>query len=256
MKRIALGLLIALTGLVFFSQSARANGWPTTMSTGYDINDELHINPTTGAVGQEWCEIWGLNYDESDNLLLTINLFANFREAGYDFGGYIGGTYYSTHVFAGDLGIDVDRNGSYEYALTLANHESHVKGTLYGGVTSWYDNRHYHPPSIWGEDTQGIVAAANGYAVGTGGVSWNTVGGYPTYRIDLTLDVRDFLPEDFGGDDGWGKVNLYWSCSSAHCDDIRGPIDVYIPEPGTWFLLGSGLLGLAAFGRKKRLDVS
>jgi|GEM_PF-2898416 len=34
------------------------------------------------------------------------------------------------------------------------------------------------------------------------------------------------------------------------------PYNPVIPEPGTWFLLSSGLLGLAAFGRKKRLAVS
>jgi len=65
------------------------------------------------------------------------------------------------------------------------------------------------------------------------------------------------------GADGYQLWEKQWFYGMTYLGDptlglggMAAPYNPVIPEPGTWFLLSSGLLGLAAFGRKKRLMVA
>jgi len=69
--------------------------------------------------------------------------------------------------------------------------------------------------------------------------------GEGTWSIDAdSLTFMINLPQDVD----WSNLAFHWAMTCAN-DVIEGPAPV--PEPATMFLLGSGLIGLAAIGRKK-----
>jgi hypothetical protein len=66
--------------------------------------------------------------------------------------------------------------------------------------------------------------------------------GGPDWRIDVNLDPSLFS--------GLGEqIGLHWASATCANDYVQGIAPV--PEPATMLLLGSGLIGIAAFMRKK-----
>jgi hypothetical protein len=68
-------------------------------------------------------------------------------------------------------------------------------------------------------------------------------------NVDTIVEVPFVLPAGTSPDD---YVYTYWAFSGAHADFeeiiVRG---LSVPEPATLLLLGSGLIVLAGFSRKK-----
>jgi hypothetical protein len=71
---------------------------------------------------------------------------------------------------------------------------------------------------------------------------WFHLSGGPDWRIDVTLSPNLFS--------GLGdQIGVHWASATCANDYINGTVPV--PEPATMLLLGSGLIGLAGYGRKK-----
>jgi PEP-CTERM motif len=102
-----------------------------------------------------------------------------------------------------------------------------------------------------------------------------TVNGFPVYTYDLSInpfvaaagtqywvsvEPTLFFPPQWGwssgtGGDGAGYQCFFGACSSSGIPDLaftlNGSTTSGVPEPGSLLMLGSGLLGLAGFVRRK-----
>jgi|GEM_PF-771874 len=269
MRRIVISLVFGCLGLLLLSQSAGAyyiNDTRDYLSTITKVpvfrNGTSYLGMNADEIdtsGDSWqvsrYQTWGIDYAQlPGDTNLTIKIYTNYPSTGP-------GDSWGT--FPGDFGIDVDKNGFYEYAIPLYGHDGLTVGGLYN-VSSWrtpdtgYPGSSYRPAgdttSYYGNAN--VTAYTSGVPIGLETVSWNTIGTYPSsypyYRIDLTLDVSHFLPLPFDGD-----IGVYWSTATCANDVITGFIPAaHTPEPGTWFLLGTGLAGIFAFKVRKRSQSS
>jgi hypothetical protein len=203
------------------------------VSFGYTIND-----PVGDRIGNWVFEIYGI-----DALItpasLTFSLYANYPQTGYTVGSWA--------TFAGDLAIDANNDGTYEYGFALTTHDVFSAGSLYK-VTSWKMSNDYAPASGYIYNQGRIVAIGVGepVPVGSGEVpiwGWIDLAGTgPDWRIDVTLN-----PGLFSG--LGGEIGLYWAAATCANDYVEGTAPV--PEPATMLLVGFGLIGLAGYGRRK-----
>jgi len=201
------------------------------VSFSYTIND-----PVGDQIGNRVFDIYGIDV-LTNPTSLTFSLYTNYPKTGYPV--------VSWATFAGDLAIDANNDGTYEYGFALTTHDGVSAGQLYN-VSAWYMSNDYAPPSGYSYN-YGLVTIESGGLVLSGiPISWSWVGlsGGPDYRIDVTLDPGLFS--------GLGdEIGVYWASATCANDYVEGTAPV--PEPATMLLVGAGLIGLAGYGRKKFL---
>ncbi|MCF8060993.1 MAG: PEP-CTERM sorting domain-containing protein [Deltaproteobacteria bacterium] len=165
-----------------------------------------------------------------------------------------------------DLFIDLGLDGTFDYAVALSGHDFNATpvtaGTLYDvgssvlttsadyfeghPVRNYYGEAWDNPWDGTGEAVPVPVAFETGTPLSDTGLSWlaTTGPGDPGYHVSLSIALNDLGPGHLG------PLGLLWS--SAHCaNDVMAAQVVPTPEPATMFLVGSGLIGIAALGKKR-----
>lgn len=155
-----------------------------------------------------------------------------------------GVTYGGTHYGAGDLALDVNNNGSYDYAIRFDLSGSTPALTLYD-VTTWqsvmYPQHAVADPYRYA--TGSAEPATFNAAYGSGVFANNSDGG-TSYVLEGSFALSSLA--SYSG----GPLALHWTmeCGNDYLNTTTSPV----PEPSTLFLLGFGILSCSAWGLMRR----
>jgi len=155
----------------------------------------------------------------------------------------------------GDIGIDINSDGTYEFAVTTRSDSTNSsyaptpgEGLLLSGNLVWEN------PKAWDTETKytnwGGVSnpwAVTGYdkAVDLGANFSYDAFGTDHYAIEVILDTSQ-LGLSYGD-----KFTIHWTMECGNdFIDLYDPL-AEIPEPSTMLLLSTGIAGLAFYSRRK-----
>lgn len=220
------------------------------IASAYDINGD-----PGAAIGYPTYATYGinvLNFTPGVNSGgIELQIFTNFPQAGETINGSPPWTTLPADVFITENYLGTD----YTWAVPLVSHDSFTAGTTYAvGTLLTSDNL---DPSggtgyIYNHNVPVQIATlGNNYGydnLGAGSVSWSAAGGLPDYMIDMLLGWYE--------DDPFATLTISWGTGTCANGLISGIVggggNPDVPLPPSVLLLGSGLLGLAGLGYKRK----
>ncbi len=237
MKRIWLaGIVIASVILIISTHPSHAitldgifdlTEWSGFYSAEDGVGPKGYVGPGYG--GQDYdVEYIGLKFYTDGTLFFGLQTGFNLVDG-------------SPHGYMpGDLALDVNNDGTYEYAIDFSIHGSDVTFNLYS-VSSWNDVAFsQHDVSNPFEYKTGTLIDSFVGVYGSGVFS-NNVDGGTSHVIEGTFDLGLLL--SYTG----GPITLHWTmeCGNDYLNVTTSPV----PEPSTALLLFAGLAGFVLVRR-------
>ncbi|MDD5258536.1 MAG: sugar transferase [bacterium] len=268
MKRIVCPLVIGLTLLIFnFAHAYVVDGlvgdWGVDFNKGTSIKNcldttlpdgGLNINFTTkdNAGPQPGWQFVGPGYSHYGNEFdLEATYFNNNANSPYL--AIVTGlpisrekTSGNSWFYPGDIGLDVNNDGVYEYGIDVREYNaSKKKAKLYKNLNDNNWQNIYFPQ----------FGAAHAWQI-TSGFNFDWVDFIYSGAQDIHYDMGANIPVTSLDLDTTANTNLsvHWTAQGGK-DSLVLLADVSpLPEPGTWLLFGSGILGLIVSSFKKFFD--
>lgn len=160
-------------------------------------------------------------------------------QTGFDF--INGVDYLTSHYTAGDLALDINSDGVYEYAIDIAATGSTANFSLYE-VTEW-EAPSYAENAIASpfQMISGNLLSSFDGAYDTGTDLANNIDGGTSYVVEGAFNTSIFQLQNID------SITLHWTmlCGNDYLDTTTS-----VPEPGVLLLLGSGLIGAGYIRRK------
>ena len=211
--------------------------WISEDQTG---GDDAYVGPGWG--GQLY-DVEAIYFDY-DNEYAYIAIVTGFPYSG---------DYWNNYRFLpGDIAIDFEIDGKYEYGIITTSSYYRPYYAVLGSpgdvyrVTSWavaYERTRYE--GTWkGESDPTVIK--KGEKIGHVELCYKKKYYAGDYKWHYVIETK--VPLDIFGDD-WGlPLRVHWTQT---CGNDYLNLDVIIPEPSSIFLLSLGLFGLGSFFRKK-----
>ena len=199
----------------------------------------------------------GIDVDLSGDIL-TITMYTKFDGVGYvePLDSSIGK---HDTIYAADLGLDLDLDGTYEYGVKLkyvGQGDIYYSAELYkvkGWKSSydvWENKASFQWPygEFYPEPTSNHnawVKIEEGEPIGRVKIDITKPGG-GLFAWTLEID-KDLFGSDLGD-----KIGIFWATGTCANDVVEGAV---VPIPTTILLLGSGLLGFGLLSRRKKVNI-
>jgi len=220
---------------------------PSGVNVDYVTEDNTDIHHGWVEVGPGWSyknkyDVEAIYFD-NDSTYLYIAIITGFPEAGLR-----SNDWNNPHFEAGDIAIDIDNDGVYEYAVDTSNNDSNnrgndafSKGHLYR-VSEWYDVYYHSYPYDFSEADPFAIAQGEDKGSVDFAYSSNPINGHYVIEVAIPLVSLNLSYQD--------QLKIHWTmeCGNDYLTleaDVDSPSGggPVVPEPTTLALAAVGFIG-------------
>ena len=208
------------------------------------FNDQLDSVDPNDVIGDPLkFEITSLTFTSLANTVLQMDIRFN-----YGGGSTLAGFLNSTGAVTLNVGDLFFITGGQTYAVILNGHNGLQTNGLYS-ITSRDTAQTVlgNPSGINYRNNALVWASASGATLlSNGSRNINVVGGPTELLASLTINLTPTVLANLNN-----GFDFYFASATCGNDEIFGTVSGGVPEPGTWALMGAGLVGLGLLRRRR-----